>query len=287
MRGALGEAGGCRRRVLVPHEIGGRERQPQLRGEERHRAGESLGRDADDGERLARQGERTADERRVEAGAAPVLVGGDRDPGRRRGALLLGREASSAVHRDSERLEVVGGDDRDERLAGHARLLRHAGHRHVDRREVLEHPAPVPKVHVVGVRDAPVGAGGPGAGIVDADDLAGPAAVQRLEQHGVDQREHGRVHADPEREHQHGDEREARRLDQHPRSDAHVLEQPAHESSPVTASLVDGAGLASVPRAGCREREAWPRLWPSRLGTGEARGHRISFTAPSREEDPC
>ena len=50
--------------------------------------------------------------------------------------------------------------------------------------------------------------------VIHADQSVGFGIRQRLQQHAVDDAEDGAVGADAERQREHGDEREARRLDE-------------------------------------------------------------------------
>ena len=52
---------------------------------------------------------------------------------------------------------------------------------------------------------------------------------ERSQEHGMDQAEHGRVRADAEAQREHGDQREARVLDEHPHAVAQVVQDHPHE----------------------------------------------------------
>jgi hypothetical protein len=219
--GAIVEPGVLVREDVVVDPVVHPQREPHLRRDQRHGAGEAARHDADDGEV-----DRVDLDGLAQQVGAVLADDGDRDVGAR--ALLLRGERPAGRQPDAERVEEVRRHDVDERLA-RAVAAGDADHREVVRHQAVEDVIVVADVDVLGIGEGTVGVG---AGVVvreDADELVGMPR-QRLEQQRVDDREHRAVGADPQRQDGDSDRSEARSLAEGAGAEAQVLEQAGHGS---------------------------------------------------------
>ena len=189
------------------------QRNPQIRRIAAQRfAEESRRRHADDGERVALDDERGADDRWIAAvGALPDVVA-QHDDRRRRRRVVRGAEHAAAERTDAKRREIVAGHvlgpQRPRRrlraLPSHAEAraaglkgrdlfeLRQLGLQPLEQRK-REHPPAILRaaLHAAGVA------------VADAVEARGVADRQRAQHDRVDEREDGRGAANAERERQH------------------------------------------------------------------------------------
>ncbi len=221
------------------------QRRPQLRRfgvAKISRQHEARRHDADDLEGVAVDEDRSADDRGI-GGVAPVpeSVTKDDEPGTV-GEVLLGRERAADHRRDAERRERVGADARARDALGFLA----AGQVHLSfapGRDLLQRPAAPAIVHDLAL-------GHPG--LVERRPLApdhhraiGLGPRQRPEEHGVEHAEDGGVGADPERERQDGNGREAWTAEERARPEPEVLPECFEEC---------GAGHNTCLRAFQRDR---------------------------------
>ena len=164
-----------------------------------------------------------AEERRREAGIAPAVVADHDGRDARAGPFFVGVERPPGGERDAERVEVVRGDDGDERAA------RGVAGRHPDHRKGVGHQAVedvaglLANVGEVGVREGAIAIRLGAVAAEEADEIT-RLSRERLEHERVHEREHRAVGADPDREDEDGDEREARRLGKRPNREAQILD---------------------------------------------------------------
>ncbi len=193
----------------------------------------------------------------------PVGVADDRHLRLGARALLFRREHASEREVRRQRLEVVRRDDEDERAAGGV-ALGDAGERDALGQDAREDVGAVAHVDKVGVREAPVVVGTRAVLAVDADDLTRRAlGGQRPEQQLVDQREHGAVGADAEREHDDRDGGETGPARHDTEAVAQILEQRGHRTL-----LTRGE---RVPAETGRKGRSWGSTWLGVRGFGGAR----------------
>jgi hypothetical protein len=197
--------------------------------------------------------------------AGPVVVADHRHEaaGPAFGAVVLGSEAAAGDERDAERAVTVAGHPRTGRSALRAGLP--------DRERLAEREATEPRdpyaLGVLGERlDCQVREVRARLPAVDDGDLHQSAGVgdrKRPQQQRVDQREHGGVCADAEREGQQGRQREGRAATETPRRIPKVLTEdvPTRRSPARAHRLLHQADVA----------EAAVRLERRRLGAYAAR----------------
>ena len=240
------------------------DRRPDLKTEEPGR------RDPDDRHRLRADLDALAENGRIPSEAAcPVTVA---DDGHRavpaanpRLGIVGGRQQSSVGCANSEQVEVGAGRV----LPAHP--LRYAIDRHLERpwserRDPREEPVVIAEQFEAGIGRAAAAAGLP-AGVVDEEQSLRVVDRQRLDQHGVDQAEDGRVGADAEPDRHQGHERERRRPSQKTERVADVAAQFIDESQAdgVAAFLLETGNAAELDertpasllfRHPCRRRSA-------------------------------
>ena len=100
-----------------------------------------------------------AEERGRQSGLAPGGVRRDRDAAARPGPLFLGRERAARGQRHAERREVVGRDERRERLLRVASPSPIADDRERVRHQAFEDAGPVAQVEVGGIGEVAVAIG--------------------------------------------------------------------------------------------------------------------------------
>ncbi len=189
------------------------ERQPDLRRDQRHRPAETARRDAHDRELAHVDRRRAADEAGREAGVAPALVADDHDRDVRARPFFLRGERTSGGQRHGQRREVV----RRHQSRANARRVEVAG-RHAHERERVGHQAvedgvPVADVGVVRVGEARDRESGLVRSWLNRPIRSSARPASGRNSSAFDDREHRAVRANAEREHQHGDDREAGRLE--------------------------------------------------------------------------
>ena len=221
----VGQRQGRVAQKVVGDDLPGAGRHPQLGRDHRRRPGKPLGRDADDREGPRVDGDRAAQHTLPRAPRPPVVVADDGHGSAAARPLLVGREAPALCHADAKRREVVGRDGGHQRAAGDV-AFPHAGQDERERGDLTENAVAIADVQVVGVREVAKDAGGRVVAAVDADDLARPVAPgHRLEQERVHEAEDGGVRADPDGQHQHRREREARRLPHEAHGEAEIVKE--------------------------------------------------------------
>jgi hypothetical protein len=210
---------------LVPveaglHDVVHGHRDPHRRVAAEHRAGKTLGGDANDREGHAVQRERLADDIGIAAEAAlPEAVADDRD---RRGLeIFVGMERAPAREVGAEKREVIAGDDLKNDLLRRGPAapidLRKGHRRHLGEDVIL-----IAQILEVEMRDRQV-AGIPLVGRENRREPIGFPDRDRLQHRDVHEAENRGVRADAESEREYGDCGECRALHQHPQAVAEVL----------------------------------------------------------------
>lgn len=162
----------------------------------------------DDLVRAVRRDELAADDARIPAEAALVVLVTQHHEPRLAGQVVIGAEQAAVLRAGPEHVEDRMGRIRDAGELGVAA----AGHRGAEGAvdgEGLERPAVAREVDVSAGRDAPdaFAAAGYGGGMRHGDEPVRLGIRQRAEQHGVEHGEHRRSGADAQRERRERDQR--------------------------------------------------------------------------------
>ena len=201
-----------------------RHRRPHVGRAPEDRPREADGHHADDRVHRAIQPNLAADHARVAAQAPPPERVRDDDHPHRRADPILGSDKAAAERwRDAQHVEVVAGDN----LAGEllrciAALVGH--HNGRKRRQAGERPR-IAIVRIFEIRGARERRPRVGARRVHADGALWIGHRRVAKQDGVYGGEHRRIGADAQRHRQHDDERERRRVREHPEGVANIANQ--------------------------------------------------------------
>ncbi len=211
---------------------------------------------AHDRVRPAIQHQALADRRRAREAAAAQPIADDDD--RRLGTILLRQERAPLCRAHAEQRKDGGRHLRDRDALG---IARHAGHLAlpdpVDA-EIGEGALHLAQIEEVRGRDAEARDARLGDDLVDRHQPPGIPVPERTQQHGVDEAEDDARGADAERERQHRDAGEHRRLDERAQR---VTEIDAQRSHMVFSS--QGDAVAALPRAlvvGMDHRQGPPKV---------------------------
>ena len=176
----------------------------------------------------------------------PIAVADEGDGRGLSGLFFFGRKDPPDHRRHSEHVEIIGGHDRGEDAPGVV-LLADADHGDVVARDPGED-----RVLIANVAQCRIRKGAEGFRVLrvlgeNLDHFVGPGIARRREQQRVDQAEHGGVGADAESEHEDGGDRETRRLEELPESEAKI---PDHTGEMRRGALLDSNFCAIKPCSG-------------------------------------
>ncbi len=152
------------------------------------------------------------------------------DHGRRARPIVLRKEIAADQRLLANQLEGVGRLVRALEALGRASFVADVHGLATGRRQARERPRRGAPVHEILIRHAPI-ASAP-VPRADDDDSIRVVEWQAADQDGVDEREHGGVHPDSERQRDHGDAREPAVFDQKAYGELHVLQQVHGTSFP-------------------------------------------------------
>ena len=152
-------------------------------------------------------------------------------------SVLARGETAADENRLVQQGESVGGYATDGGALGHFAVITQVDRPVPVRSQPLERLVLLPPIAQIRVGKAPLTSLDLVAGSQE-DDLIRIFEWQALDEHGVDQREHGRVDPDPQRQRDRCHDRDTLILQQHPKCEPKILNHSHEDLSPrVTGSL--------------------------------------------------
>ena len=208
-------------------------------------AGERGRRHADHRERHAVQPQFPADDRGIPVERLHPGVVRDHRHGVAAGHLILvGAEEAAQLRPYLQDVEQVAADGEAETAFGLVFATeRKARDQDPVRGHAGEAPRRVTKLAIGEIRETRPAPAVVRSGAVDGDDIATPGYRQRPQHQAVGDAEHRRAHGDANGDRRDGDQREARVLDEHSQSMAHILNQCVKHQRVLRLSIIPRAAL--------------------------------------------